>query len=249
MQCKLCLQDLPLLKKSHIIPNFMYKELFGGKGRMASISTSDIRNMTFMQSGHYEADLLCATCDNSIISRLERYASNTIFGNNSKIKVEFFPEKGNAVPCRRYYNIDYTHLKLFFLSILWRSHISKNSFFEEIDLGEKYAEEIRQMILSNDAGDENRFETLLVEIDSKVHRPVASVVAPRKISTDGNTMYVFHIDRILYHFNVSAHNKLSMFEKGIVKKDGILDIAIVGGEFGTGYFDSFMGTKLYLYKK
>ncbi len=75
MQCKLCLQDLALLKKAHIIPNFMYKGLFVGKGRMANISTSDIRKMTFMQSGYYESDMLCATCDNSIISRLERYAS------------------------------------------------------------------------------------------------------------------------------------------------------------------------------
>jgi hypothetical protein len=45
----------------------------------------------------------------------------------------------------------------------------------------------------------------------------------------------------MYHFNVSPHNKMSIFEKGIIKKDGIMDIGIISNDFARGYFDSFMG--------
>jgi hypothetical protein len=244
MICRLCQEDTTLLKNSHIIPNFLYKGLFDEKHKIVNVNLNDFSDATFHQTGFKDKDILCAECDNVVIGKHERYASNTIYGNHDKLDIEIY--EGNAVvlPYVRFKNLDYTSIKLFFLSILWKSHISKNPFFNQIDLGSKYSEQLRQMILNNDAGPEDAFEVILVRPETKGSRPTKSMIAPRRLKADGNTAYLFHINEIMYHFNVSKHNKMSIFNTSIIKKDGIIDIAIAKNEWGTGYFDSFIGQKI-----
>ena len=249
MICQLCKEDKTLIKNSHIIPNFLYKGLFDAKHRLVSINLNDFTNATYHQTGYKDKDILCERCENEILGKLERYAANTIFGDHSKIDIEKFAGDAIHVPYIRFKNLEYTSTKLFLLSILWKSHISKNPFFNQIDLGIKYAEKIRRMIFENDAGPEDALEVILVRPETNGTRPTKSMVAPRRIKQDGNTAYVFHINEIMYHFNISSYNKLSMFDKGIIKKDGILDIAIIKDEFSAGYFDSFMGKKIRLNSK
>jgi hypothetical protein len=246
MICQLCTEDKKLIKNSHIIPNFLYRGLFDAKHRLVSINIDDFSDATYHQTGFKDKDILCEQCENEVLSKLERYAANTIFGDHTKLETEQFAGDAIHVPYIRFKNLDYATIKLFLLSILWKSHISKNPFFSQIDLGPKYSEQLRKMIFENDAGPEDAFEVVLVRPDTNGTRPTKSMIAPRCIKEESNTAYVFHINEIMYHFNISPHNKLSMFEKGIIKKDGILDIAIIKGEFGAGYFDSFMGQKIKL---
>lgn len=248
MICQLCLEDKTLLKNSHIIPNFLYKGLFDKKHKIVSVNLSDYSDRKIHQTGFKDKDILCAECDNNIIGSYERYASNTIFGDHQKLDVEIYNGDEEGVPYIRFKNLDYHNLKLFFLSILWKSHLSVNPFFKEIDLGKKYAEQIRQMLINHDAGAEDSFEVVLIKPQT-TSRIVKSIVAPRRIKGEGNTTYVFHINEIMYHFNISSHNKMSMFYTSIIKKDGIMDIAVVEGEFAGGYFDSFLGKKIEVNRK
>lgn len=241
MICKLCLQDKELLKGSHIIPNFMYKGLFGSKHRLVNININNLSEYKYVQTGFKESGILCAACDNALLGKLERYASNTIFGLSDDIVREEFEGDDIFLPYIRYRNLDYTRLKLFFLSILWKSHISSHGFFREINLGSKYAEKIRRMILENDPGPEDEFEVVLIRIQTDGTRPSESVIEPRRLKAGGNTSYVFHINGIMYHFNISSFNKDGIFEKGLVKKDGILDIGIIKDSFARSYFDSYLG--------
>lgn len=243
MICQLCLQEKKLLKNSHIIPNFLYKGLFNEKHRIVSVNLEDYSNKKFHQTGIKDRDLLCAECDNGIIGAYERYASNTIFGDYKNLDVEIFNGDGVAVPHIRFKNLDYDLIKLFFLSILWKSHHSTDPFFKEVDLGKKYSEQIRLMLFNRDGGAEDLFEVVLVKPDT-ASRITKSMVSPRCLKVDGNTAYVFHINEIMYHFNISSHNKMSMFYTSIIKRDGIMDIAVVDGDFAGGYFDSFMGKKI-----
>ena len=100
------------------------------------------------------------------------------------------------------------------------------------------------MILNSDAGPENSFEVVLVKIEASTLKPIKSIVQPRKLKDGGNIVYVYHIDEIMYHFNISNYNKMSMFNKGIIRKDGILEIAVLSNDFGKGYFDSFLGKNI-----
>lgn len=248
MTCQLCLEDKVLLKNSHIIPNFLYKGLFGEKHKIVSVNLDDYNDKKFHQTGFKDKDILCADCDNGIIGKYERYASNTIFGDHKNLDIEIYNGDNIVVPYIRFKKLDYHQIKLFFLSILWKSHLSTNPFFKEIDLGKKYSEQIRQMLLNRDGGPEDCFEVVLVKPETKT-RIVKSMVAPRRLKDHGNTTYIFHINEIMYHFNISSHNKMSMFNASIIKKDGIMDIAIVNGEFASGYFDSYIGKKIEINQK
>lgn len=243
MICKLCLQEKKLLKNSHIIPNFLYKGLFGKKHKIASVNINDFSDRKFHQTGFKDSDILCAECDNGIIGAYERYASNTIFGDHKKSDIEFFNGDQTALPYIRFKNLDYDLIKLFFLSILWKSHLSRNTFFDAVSLGVKHAEKIREMLLNHDGGPEDLFEVVLIK-PAASSRITKSIVAPRRLKEGGNTVYVFHINEVMYHFNISQHNKMSMFRAGLIKKDGILDIGVIEGEFAQGYFDSFMKKKI-----
>lgn len=244
MICQLCLEDKNLIKNSHIIPNFMYKGLFGNTHKLANINLQDISKVTYQQTGFKDRDILCSNCDNVIIGKLERYASNYLYQSHSAIETEIIQGDAEHIPCVRYKNLDYNTLKLFFLSILWKSHISQNSFFKEINLGKKYAEKMREMILKNDAGPEDEFEVILVKIENRETKLTQSIIQPRCVKKEGNTTYVYHINEVMYHFNISNYNKMSMFNKGIIKKDGIFDIAFLDNNFGNGYFNSFVGKEL-----
>jgi len=243
MICQLCLKDKLLLKNSHIIPNFLYKGLFDEKHKIVSVNLNDYIDRKFHQTGFKDRDILCAECDNGVIGAYERYASNTIFGDHEKLDIEIYNGDDTRVPYLRFKNLDYHLTKLFLLSILWKSHLSNNPFFKEIDLGQKYAEQIRRMLIEQDGGAEDSFEVVLVKPET-TSRVTKSMVAPRRLKDEGNTAYVFHINEIMYHFNISHHNKMSMFNTSIIKKDGIMDIAVIKGEFASGYFDSFMGKKI-----
>jgi hypothetical protein len=246
MNCKLCLKVKPLIKKSHIIPNFMYKGLFGKTHKLVNVNLSNFSDREYRQTGFFDKNILCAQCDNEIIGKLERYASNTIYADKLQYAVikEQFDGDGIAMPYIRYQNLDYTKVKLFLLSLLWRAHISKESFFREVNLSRELAEKIRKMIYNADGGLEDELEVILFLIDAGKIRPTKSIIEPRFIAGEG-ACYIFHINEIMYHFNIATENKQAFFDKGIIKRDGIMDIAILT-EDDRDYFDSFIGKPLLL---
>jgi hypothetical protein len=102
------------------------------------------------------------------------------------------------------------------------------------------------MILEGNAGEENEFEVILLHVDTLKTRAERGLYQPRKLRADGNCQYAFIINQIIYHYNVSSYNKMSIYEKGIIKRDGILDIGLLKGEFARSYFDSVVGRKILL---
>ena len=148
MKCKLCLLAKPLLNKSHIIPDFMYQELFDKDHKIYRLKTSNTDKYSKVPTGEYDQNILCAECDNVRIGQFEHYASKVLYGG--KLAVSEFPTFINQVnPHGMKYtycqNINYKKFKLFLLSILWRASISKRDFFSSVSLG-PHEEIIRQMI-------------------------------------------------------------------------------------------------------
>lgn len=247
MICQLCLQEKDLIKKSHIVPNFMYKSLLGKERRLVNVNLADLsEKKRYMQSGYFEGGLLCGDCDNRILGSLERYASNYIYSEHPEkfgVKKDFYEGNSEVIPYIRYENLDYTKTKLFFLSILWRCHIAKNEVFSDVSLGH-HAETIRSMIYNHDAGAGDGYEVVLTFLDTEGTRPTKSVIDPRKCHGDGNTFYIFHINEIMYHFNISKHNKQDLFTKGSIREDRVMDIAVLKGFWARQHFDLYMGKKI-----
>ncbi len=158
--CKLCKQDKKLLKKSHIIPEFMYNGIFDEEHKIvlapAVNESKDFTNTQLRSTGEYESKILCLDCDNKLLGEYyENYASRVVYGG--RLSASECPEFGTTrnqhdiefIKCTK---VNYHKFKLFLLSVLWRASISKRPFFSEVRLNE-HEERIRNMILTKDAGD------------------------------------------------------------------------------------------------
>jgi len=154
-KCRLCLQEKELIKKSHIIPDFMYRHsnMYNENHQIHTFTLDDLikgKGPQMIYTGEYEGNLLCSDCDNRIIGELENYGKNVIFGGNDKNNdpcCEGFQDQENRKfwICR---NVNYRKYKLFMLSILWRMGISSRPLFKDIQLGE-HEEALRSMILNS----------------------------------------------------------------------------------------------------
>ena len=231
MICQLCRKEKVLLKKSHIIFNFMYKKLFGKAHKLIEIELETLKKVRTTFSGYYEKEILCAQCDNELLSKFETYASAALYAHGDsatrKAVQKQLQVSEDGLRYYSYVNLDYTKLKLFFLSILWRAHIARQDFFSGVDLG-KYAEKTRLMLLAGDPGKEDELETCIIQFEDDGSRPYRALIDFRKVSHEGNTYYVFHMDNMMYNFNISPHGKESIFLKGLLRMNGTMDVALIG---------------------
>ena len=137
--CKFCGQKKKLIK-AHIIPKNFY--LSRKKDRYLCIN-SKTGEYTFQQNGGYDSNILCSNCDNHILGDFDKEGYQILLGNFNKYKyIQLHPQ------CKIYQldsnDFDYTKLRNFFISILWRASVSKLEEWSNINLGgyEKKAYEI-----------------------------------------------------------------------------------------------------------
>lgn len=158
MICRLCNMEKMLLKKSHILSNFLYRPIRGEDNEFYSISVfKDKAKSKKIHTGFFEKDILCKECDNTIINGYETYFSGIL--NKIKNRKIFIEEKTNinGVKYLEISPIDYTNTKLFFLSMLWRASISSLNEFSGIKLKPYQEEDLRIMILNKNPGSENYY--------------------------------------------------------------------------------------------
>lgn len=169
--CKLCLQEKPLLKKSHIIPDFIYRD--GGlyhsghiikKINLDAALEGQLVEVGIHRDGMYDKHILCEDCDNSVIGSLESYARPVLYGDKTPGIEGKRKRIGNVLILT---DIDYTKMKLFFLSILWRASISKHSVFNEVEIQPRALEKLRVMILNNKIDDHKAFPLIFLTCSDK----------------------------------------------------------------------------------
>lgn len=209
--CRLCLKEKVLLKKSHIIPDFMYQDLYDGKHKLHVFNPYDVArgvNKTKSpSSGEYQGGLLCKDCDGGIIGSLETYASKAIYGGalpaNECPQCENFiqPDGLRFAVCN---NIDYKKFKLFLLSVLWRASISTRPLFSSINLG-PHEEEIRTMIFENNPKTQSDYPIFFMTYLKDKDAPLDLIAHPQPRRTkEGLKVHIFIIGGIIYHFYVNS---------------------------------------------
>lgn len=243
-KCKLCLEEKILVKKSHILPEFMFKEFFDEKHKMI-VTNISLENKKLIPTGFYDQYILCLNCETKVISQYESYASQYFYTTN-KSKLQFDVNIiSQEIVDVQVSNIDYRRFKLFLLSILWKASISKHYFFQSIKLG-MYEEILRKMIINDDPGEEYDFMNFIVIARNK-YLPLKMGVDPKRLkSSNGNTAYAFFISGIFYYFNISPQNVPDYFYKTCLKKNNTLNIAVVEGKLAEEFFDCFTNKKLRL---
>lgn len=226
MKCKLCQQDKKLLRKSHIISDFLYKEmnLFDNKDHKHRLYevllTQDYQIQSKVrQSGGYDKNILCGNCDNKIIGNLERYASLVLFGGvGLSIKPESKESKSIYLGVE---GIDYRKFKLFLLSILWRAGISTLPIFQNVNLNE-HQEVLRERLLKNDPGDSSEYPCAIFTYLHHPKIPHQMIVEPKVIINNANQAYayVFLIGGILFIFFTQTEDEDAWVQSCTINEKG-----------------------------
>lgn len=156
--CSLCLDSTKLIK-AHIVPESFYEPL-RARGTPREFSTEPGAFPKKRPIGVYDKTILCAHCDN-FMGRWDGYAAELLckplesFGSVEDLKAQQFF-------CLE--RVDYVKLKLFFVSLIWRAHLSTQPFFEQVNLG-PFAGVARKMILDEDPGEPNTFGVSMVRYE------------------------------------------------------------------------------------
>lgn len=210
--CKLCHKEKKLIKKSHIIPDFMYQGLYTDKHKIYKLSPSRYisgdKRVQMPSSGEYEGGLLCKKCDNVIMGQYEDYARRALYGgqlpsSESPRAAMFTTPAGIQYTLVK--NLSYKKFKLFLLSILWRASISRRDLFKSVDLG-PHEEIIRQMIWTGNPGSTEDYPILVLTYLTDTSAPEDLIAEPERLKDDQGTRYVFIIAGFIYVFHISKRN-------------------------------------------
>lgn len=133
------------------------------------------------QQGYREL-LLCEGCE-ALISRSERY--------ERRLFVDPLPPLSpNSTLFREHPKLDYVPLKLFFLSLLWRSSVSTLTPFRHVKLG-PYEEPARQLLLNESPGSSQEFPVCLFVLNHEGQHLRDFFTEPTFMSLGGVRCYRF----------------------------------------------------------
>ena len=130
MTCRFCNEEKSLVR-SHIIPRSFFPKTIDGEGPLQLLTNKDGEYSKKAPIGIYDKNILCLACEKNFDSP-DNYAHELLIKHRSRL-TEIIHERSVIA-----YNIpeyDYSTLKRFFISILWRASVSTNSFYNRIRLG------------------------------------------------------------------------------------------------------------------
>ena len=199
-KCRLCLEENKLCK-SHIYPEFMYKNCYDDNHRFIEFSANEHSFNKKRLKGFYE-ELLCIECEKNF-QQYEDYAKSVLYDDiKPMIKLKRTPYSTTG------YN--YTKFKLFILSLLWRTSISSLNFFRLASLG-KYEDKLRVILFRGLKTNIDNFPCVLYQthIDHKLADGVFMQIYPGKAKADGRTIYQFIVDGLYVFIGVGICSKMS----------------------------------------
>lgn len=241
MLCKLCQEERELCNESHIIPNFLYKELFDDKHRIFRLSTDSPR-IDNVSNGEYEGGILCFDCDNRVLGGFESYASMVFHGGVRGISSQNF-RKPDGLEFSRLGGIDYKKFKLFLLSLLWKASISSRPFFQHVSLG-AYEEKIRRMLLNGDPGKANAYPCVISSY-RKRDLPNEIIADPKKITTDGTLSFSFLVSGMLLVYKITENEQTDWVLEAAIKESGEMLIPHIPRDRAMGLLNRYFNKKMF----
>lgn len=197
-KCQLCLQEKELQPNSHIIPDFFYREseLFHPNNHnLVTIGLNSLKNglvkiiYNKQKTGYFDQNILCFDCDQRILGVYETYGRSFFYSKSIPIHNRLIIND-----CTEYtecLNSDYQKIKLLFLSILWRTGISKQQMFDHVRLEQEPQEAIRRMVLEGNPKTDTDFPIVFLcsLTDNSITRD--HLFQPIRIKSKVNGSYSF----------------------------------------------------------
>lgn len=211
--CRLCGATADLCA-SHVLPEFGYAALYDDKRRFFHLSGDAEprgRGVKLEQKGLRER-LLCRGCETRL-SRWETYVSRLLSEGFT------MPLPGARADSR----VDYSVLKLFQLSLLWRAHLSTHQMFSLVQLG-PHAERLRAMIFAEDPGRSWQYPCVLAAVCNGDRHMPGLITPPLRHRIKGSLCYSISFAGFSWMFAVTHRIHSHPWREYCVREDGTLPV-------------------------
>lgn len=245
-KCKLCNNETTLLKKSHILSEFLHTELFDKNHKLRKFEVREMvkpnPRVSKPSSGSYEGDLLCNNCDNVILNRYENYVARALSAkfkpeNNPKCKIE----KRNGLNFIDIDNLDYSNTKLFLLSLLWRAGISSLQEYNEVSLG-PYGEKIKKQLFEGNPLKDDDIQISIYKFEEGSGFD-SFIGQPRRHSIELTTSYSIIINGYLVVFHLKANRISKVTYNERLKDNDSISIAEIPKDKIEDFIMKYTGVK------
>lgn len=217
MKCHLCLQKKKLIK-AHIIPESFFLPLRDGKKAPKILSNIEGEHPRRSLIGIYDTSILCSGCDN-VISDWDNYAQDLLL---KKFSENLSVYNGTRKVAYKIDKFDYKKLKLFFISVLWRASISRQSFFKRIKLG-PYESLARKMILEKNPGSSEDFAVIVAKFSDPI---VTAILDPHMDKFDGVNFCRIYMTGFVIYVKVDKRKTPEFLKNYKIRENGPIYIIL-----------------------
>lgn len=188
--CKLCGEE-SFLVQSHIIP----RAFFGIEGGEPLKLVSNVAGQFPRRAPNAVYDrIVCDRCEKGF-SRYDNYAAKVLLRDVPSYKRIEYRGKLIALQGPR---ADYTLLKLFLISVLWRAAVATHNFYTRVQIG-PFQQRAKEMLLAGDPGNEREFATWWAIFDTDI---APAIMDPFRERYFGVTAYRFYFGKVLGYIKV-----------------------------------------------
>lgn len=194
--CRLCLKGSVTLRRSHVLSELLYKEVYDKRHRTVGVAPWTEKKDNILQKGLLEY-LLCGECE-ECLAKWERYAADVL----SNLPSADDKRPGEIVWAR---GLDYRTFKLFQMSLLWRCSVAEGPTFAAVDLG-PHEDKIRQLLLASDPDKPWHYGCIVAAL----RQPGSlrgMVKFPGKLRIEGYYAYHLVACGLVWFFIVSSHTE------------------------------------------
>ena len=224
MQCRLCLKNRKLCN-SHIVPEFLYGDLYNDDHKMMGINGRGNRGWKPLQIGSRE-HLLCSDCERHLNDKYEK-----LFHKQWLVDLPLPDRIPENAPHTVVY--DYLTFKLFHLSILFRASVSSLPTFREVNLGVVHEERIRKMLISESPGQDWEYPIHAFAVlngHGKVEKRLIS--CPISARYEGHITYGQIYGGAMWWILASSHRNDPFCRAGLQPSGEMTMIAVPWNEIG-----------------
>lgn len=153
--CHLCRKTSELCN-SHALPDSLFNYILRASNGKAIAITDDQTSVIQYSTDTWDTELLCKTCEAKLNRNYDSYGIGVFRG---RIAMSRRVEVGVT-----FTGIDRQHLRMFFLSVLWRISISSHQSYGNIDLPYQWEDELHDAFLNEQKIPSSRFTVAIYRL-------------------------------------------------------------------------------------
>jgi hypothetical protein len=193
MTCKFCNKDSNLIK-AHIIPAGFFKRLRHENLAPRLLTNTDGQHPKKAPLGVYDSTIVCRTCEDQF-GPWDDYVQKLLQDEPLSGKKLF---SGSQLSGYEGLQFNYTAIKLFFISLLWRASVSSHTFYQRISLG-PFEKLTKEMIEKRNPGDPEEFSVILSKFN---HQLGAAILDPHPEKWSGINYVRFYLSSYVAYIKV-----------------------------------------------